>query len=837
MHPDGKAHGGAAILIKNNIKHFESNPFQKDEIQATTVVVEDWSSPITISAIYSPPKHAISKDSYVAFFKTLGHTFLTGGDFNAKHTMWGSRLITTKGRQLQLASQVLNLTIHSSGEPTYWPTDPNKIPDLIDFCITKGIRNENVRCESCLDLSSDHSPVLITLSRQILKCAKPCFLHNKHTDWNQFRRLISSTLNLQIPLKSDEDISDAVEHFNSCIQSAAWQSTPVLESRTAHKSYTPCNIREKLAEKRNARKLWQQSRCPTDKTRLNAITKELKNMLSDDRNSKVNKFLSNLGPTKATDYSLWKATKVLKRPILHNPPIQLPDKTWARSDSEKANAFAHYLENVFVPNNYDGLESDLSIIERSLNETYQLDMPIKKFSKGEVVKVITNLKSRKSPGYDLITSEVLKELPEIGIKFLTQLYNAILIRSFVPMQWKVSQIIMIPKPGKNVGEIKSYRPISLLPIPSKVLELLFLKRLNPIIQRNHLIPDHQFGFRQKHGTVEQIHRLVEQIHYAFEHKEYCTAAFLDISQAFDRVWHDGLLYKIRKLLPINYFLFIRSYLSDRHFFVKHGEYITNLFKIKAGVPQGSVMGPTLYNLFTSDFPQTEGTLIGTFADDTASLASDCNPTNAASKLQRSLDNISVWLKKWRIKANESKSVNVTFTLRKGICPPVDINGVLLPQEKEAKYLGMHLDSKLNWKKHIFTKRLALGLKLRSMSWLLNKKSQLSMYNKITLYKCILKPIWTYGIQLWGTAANSNTEILQRFQSKILRMICSAPPYIANTQLHRELELPTIKEEIALTATRYISRIHLHPNHLASNLMSSSSTFSRLRRRAPVQLGN
>jgi hypothetical protein len=126
-----------------------------------------------------------------------------------------------------------------------------------------------------------------------------------------------------------------------------------------------------------------------------------------------------------------------------------------------------------------------------------------------------------------------------------------------------------------------------------------------------------------------------------------------------------------------------------------------------------------------------------------------------------------------MKANETKLTHVTFTTRRATCPPVHINDVQLPQTDDVKYLGLHLDRRLTWHKHIFTKRKQLGLTLTKMHWLLGRQPKHSTTNKL-LYKTILKPIWTYGIQLWDTASTSNIEILERFQSKALRMIVDAP---------------------------------------------------------------
>lgn len=131
------------------------------------------------------------------------------------------------------------------------------------------------------------------------------------------------------------------------------------------------------------------------------------------------------------------------------------------------------------------------------------------------------------------------------------------------------------------------------------------------------MPDHQFGFRRHHGTIEQIYRLVE-IHYSQERKEYCSAVFLDISQAFNRMWHDGLLYKIKVNLPISY-LILNSYLHDRFYQIICGEAMTELYPVTAEVPQGSVLGSLLYLLYTANLPMRFSVMIGTFADDTAIL--------------------------------------------------------------------------------------------------------------------------------------------------------------------------------------------------------------------------
>jgi len=142
-----------------------------------------------------------------------------------------------------------------------------------------------------------------------------------------------------------------------------------------------------------------------------------------------------------------------------------------------------------------------------------------------------------------------------------------------------------------------------------------------------------------------------------------------------------------------------------------------------------------------------------------------NPTIASTNLQHTLNQFETWLKRWRIKANENKSTHITFSPNRETCPAVTINGQHITLTETANYLGIHLDCRLTWQKHIFTKRKQLGLQLHRMYWSTGRKSKPSLENKLLIYKTILKPIWTYGIPLWGTASNSNIEILRRFQIK------------------------------------------------------------------------
>jgi hypothetical protein len=224
----------------------------------------------------------------------------------------------------------------------------------------------------------------------------------------------------------------------------------------------------------------------------------------------------------------------------------------------------------------------------------------------------------------------------------------------------------------------------------------------------------QFAFRQKHSDTEKVHRIAKLIRTT-SGKQNCSAAFLDITQAFDKVRHPALLFKIRKILPHAYYRALESYLTDRLFQVKFKhEQIT--IKTEAGVPQGSVLGPILYLIYTSDFLTSDDTTTATFAGDTAILAS--------MKFQATINKIDEWLEKWKIKVNQSKYTHITLFLRNQTCPTVQMGNVAIPQKNEVKYLGMHLDKRLTWENHIKFKRKYLNLKTKQMNWLLGKSTLL-----------------------------------------------------------------------------------------------------------------
>ena len=206
IHPGNAARGENAIIFKENIYHNKEFKIEAKDNQAMALNIGTKKYDIVVASLYSPPKHNIQAESYVVLFRNMGNRFIIGGDFNAIHTHWGSRLKTAKGRELLKAINEYKCGAISRGKPTYWPTDTNKFRELMDFYIIGNISSNFIQIKDNFELISDHSPIILILSENIIQ--KPCnrVLVNKKTDWEGSRMTIDERIQLSVPIQTEEQL-------------------------------------------------------------------------------------------------------------------------------------------------------------------------------------------------------------------------------------------------------------------------------------------------------------------------------------------------------------------------------------------------------------------------------------------------------------------------------------------------------------------------------------------------------------------------------------------------------------------------------------------------------
>jgi hypothetical protein len=211
--------------------------------------------------VYCPPRLKLKKEQFEHFFCTLGQRFLAGGDYNCKNVLWGSRLTTTKDKELANLMQDNNYSYLSSGTPTYWPTDPAKIPHLLDFFLIKGISLAYTDIVLSFELSYP-TPIITIISSSVISRHNALRLHNYKTNWEKYREGIANNINLKIMLKYFEDFDSAIETLTKLTQHAALQSTPPLAPHKCMNNIHP-ELEQILREKRKARTLWQRTHFPS----------------------------------------------------------------------------------------------------------------------------------------------------------------------------------------------------------------------------------------------------------------------------------------------------------------------------------------------------------------------------------------------------------------------------------------------------------------------------------------------------------------------------------------------------------------------------------------------
>lgn len=344
-YPSGKAHAGSAIIIKNNIRYNLLNIIRKEYIPVTAITIQLNNVNLNVAAAYCPPRHNIKIDQYVALLSGFGLRFILGGDFNAKHTAWGSRLITPKDRELFNAINNCDCDYFTSRKPTYWPADNNKNPDLIDLYITKDISANYIEVENIDDLTSDHVSILMTISTTVIRKKRKRTFVNKYTDWDKFRENLDGLISLKVRLRTTEDL-DAL-YLMDAINKAAKSSTSELPDTTAQEICYPIEIRELIRKRRKPRSNWHQSRHPDDKNTFNRIDNQLNCLIKEIKRKSFEYYTENLTANFDTNNALWKATRKFKRPVVRILPIKNECGEWMRSDLEKAELFAQHLFKVF----------------------------------------------------------------------------------------------------------------------------------------------------------------------------------------------------------------------------------------------------------------------------------------------------------------------------------------------------------------------------------------------------------------------------------------------------------------------------------------------------------
>lgn len=366
--------------------------------------------------------------------------------------------------------------------------------------------------------------------------------------------------------------------------------------------------------------------------------------------------------------------------------------------------------------------------------------PIIFISPGETWDVVRKLPNRRVPGSDGISNCALKHCGSKTIIRLCNIYNCCLRSEYFPTNWKFATMIMIPERSKDVLIPTNHHPISLLNSLSKVFEHLLLKRLKTYTIA-HSRPE-QFDFCQNHSTTTQLLRVTDHIANNLNLRLKTTAVLLDVEKAFDNVWNDVLIFKlINSGVPNQLINLLKSFPSHRTFRVNVDGTLSSPNMITAGVPQGFCLSPELFSVFINDMPQHKSSNTALFADDTIFYATSTSNNNAAHKLQAQIDLVQPWLHNWKISINHAIlfSNKSTFYTKR-----IVIKNRQLEWISSIKYLGVTIDNKLTFNKHIQSTLSKANIVKFTLFPIINPSNSLAINTKIFIYKTYIRPIITYA---------------------------------------------------------------------------------------------
>jgi ribonuclease HI len=795
---DGRA--GCALLIKRCFPFSQiSLPPHTRDINAIAAKVMG----INFISIYIPHPHINLIPDLSTILFAVSPPLIVLGDFNCHHSSWGSYHSDTFSSFLIDLFDDINVCVINDGTPThrvYPGQNPHSVPDLsacspsLSALLTWEVLRQS--------FGSDHFPIVISKPSSVTPLPKPepLLKHKLHSaDWPSFSLYVDSKIKECLDLES---YPEKIEKFKGILLEAADKSIP--RKRTA-KDQIPsppwwsAECTAAVKERDDAETTFNESGNLEDFVSFKKTSARTKRFLAKAKKRGWKGFCESLSP-RTPPSVIWRNIKKFRGSFKQDTSPPADPSVWLTN-------FIDRLAPPTVPEEACISAAPFPLTSNPLGEP---------FSFAELSLVLDGLRDS-TPGEDGIPYCFLSKLNASSQGHLLDILNHVFDTGAVPDEWKTQIIIPILKPSKDPEDASSYRPIALSATMGKILEHLVKNRLEWFVENRGILADSQFGFRKGRSTMDSVSILTTDVRLAFSKNEHLLGCFLDISAAYDNVLLPVLRAKMLHLsIPVKIVNIVARLFMGRCIKVRSGSTYSSPRTLWQGLPQGSVLSPLLYNIYTHDLEQSVSSFCNVlqYADDLVLYTSEQSIDKAANNINSALSYLKHWLDEHGLTLSPSKSCTVTFTRKRSIPRSNVLYGrEIIPSRESVKFLGVILDGRMSGVSHLnyIIGKCEKGINiLRALSgvwWGAHPYCQKLLYN------ATIRSQMDYGSLILEPCNKGILNKLDLVQAKCLRIILGAMKSSPKNAMQIECVEPPLSLRRQYLADRFVIRASACSGHL------------------------
>ena len=611
-----------------------------------------------------------------------------------------------------------------------------------------------------------------------------------------------------------------MKHYNHCC--------PVKEHKCKkhHKAWITNSLKDACKKKNKLYVAFKKNPTFQNECKYKKYKNKLTNIL---RTCEETYYSNKLDKVKADNKETWRVLNEIlnrkKRSICNQPENYNYGKHIYKIPKDIANGFNKYFADI-GPSLSSKIPVGKGNIYDHMHTNIKDSIFITRITEFEVLKTVKNFKKKKSNDPHGLSMEILMQVIPNIVKPLTYICNKSFLEGCFPDSMKISRIVPIFKAGDK-SSLNNYRPISILPQFSKLLEKLFENRLLSFVEKNNVLNDNQYGFRQNRSTTIALFDLSQKVSTFLDNKLSALGIFVDLRKAFDTIDHGILLKKVEYIGVRGIALkWVASYLNNRKQYVCFLNENSSYADVVCGVPQGSILGPLLFILYINDICNISNYFGFTlFADDTTIVSAHHNIDILFSQANIELTKLFNWLCLNKLSLNIDKTSYILFSNKQDDPKnTINIDSINIKRVFSNKFLGVTIDHKFSWKTQIAD----VCKKVSRCTGILNKvKSILSTKILNSLYSSLVEPHFTYCVEVWGNTYRTYLQSLYKKQKRAIRIVCKSSYLCHSAELFRKLEVLPLLHLVKYKTAIFMYKVfyNLVPANILSHFTHISNVYS------------